>query len=586
MNKVSRLRYVKVIALLVVAVVSVFSLVLVLGKGVNAQNASTGQTWIHNFESTPMTCEKICSSKGSKLLIDGCYARDTKKNPKLCTMSSATNCIDYDSSKLITKDYSTACCCEGTNFKRCTSTDGDNPFVKGTTNDGQGTKVTDKCNGNEIIDYKCNASGDVQNMNGYICPNGCNDGACVKAPVEEPTPECTDSDNGKDYSVKGETADFGNTRKDSCFDSNTVTEFYCEQAEGQTRPSRAAEQKICEYGCNDGACVAEPNEEDLDRIENQKKIQELITGAKGMTGMLNSINVMQRAFIQLAGQGVAMPEELAQTIARVKELGPEMNDFKNRNAENVTDEEAATLTDNASELCEIGPTLQEWGDQIPSFLQLGAKMKQMTKDLKKAKSDVKLAVKAAARSKFGISDKVDELNGAVDALKTTMDDASASTDFDEKDGKFNEFYDQFQDIYDTIGVINALQNTAKAKVEWGKRVKTNARTVSQLTSAGSDVAELATKSDEVKARVAELSSALAKKPIDRDEVKWIFEDLKTLQSGFVDIVDQLRGVKSALPKVQTVKFNTSQFKNFGAFSQFCGVPQQEDNGEEVPDSEK
>lgn len=469
---------------------------------------------------------------------------------------------------------------------QCTDSDGGNDhYVKGVLGGTAGQYVyTDACGSgtnkipkaNHLQEWAC--SGKHVTLENYNCPGGCKDGACVK---EQPKPTCTDSDDGKDYSVKGETTDFGDTRTDSCFDSNTVTEFYCEQAEGQTRPSRGAEQKSCEYGCKDGICAAEPSEEDLDRLEQQKKIQELITGAKGITGMLNAINVMQRAFIQLAQQGIAMPEELAQTIVRAKELGPNMNDFKNKNAENITDDEALTLTDNTNELCELGSTLEEWGDKVPEFLQIGAKMKQMTKDLKKAKSDVKLAVKAAARSKFGISDKVDELNGALEALTVTSDDAMASTDFDGKDGKFNEFYDQFQDIYDTIGVINSLQNTAKAKVEWGKRVKNNASTISKLESAGSDVSELVAKNDEVKAKLDELNPALAKKPIDRDEVKWIFEDLKSRQAEFVDIADQLRGVKSSLPKVQTVKFDASQFKNFGAFSQFCGVPLQDGNEEEI-----
>ncbi|MDP1629666.1 MAG: hypothetical protein Q8L57_03540, partial [bacterium] len=31
-----------------------------------------------------------------------------------------------------------------------------------------------------------------------------------------------------------------------------------EQAAGQTRPSRGAEQKKCEYGCSDGACIPSP----------------------------------------------------------------------------------------------------------------------------------------------------------------------------------------------------------------------------------------------------------------------------------------------------------------------------------------
>ena len=36
--------------------------------------------------------------------------------------------------------------------------------------------------------------------------------------------------------------------------------FYCEQAAGQTRSSRGSGTKKCEYGCKDGACVAEPAE--------------------------------------------------------------------------------------------------------------------------------------------------------------------------------------------------------------------------------------------------------------------------------------------------------------------------------------
>lgn len=582
-------RWAKAIVLIVV-LASVISLALTFGKGgEDAQDkgkdyftsalmpakAVTGQTWIRNIEKTPMTCEQVCASKGSKLLVNGCYAKDANKKPKLCTMSSATKCIDYNSSSLVTNDYSTACCCEGTNFNGCTSTDGDNPFVKGTTSDGHYTTVTDKCNGNEIVDYKCDASGGVQSMNGYVCPNGCKDGACVK----EPAPACTDSDGGKDYFVKGQTADFGDTREDVCFDSNTLTEFYCEQAAGQTRSSRGAEQKECEYGCEDGVCVEEPSEEDLERIETQKQIQELIAGTSGMNSMLNGVKVMENAFKQLVKQGIAMPSDLVETIARVKEISPEITKFQNKKAPDVTDEEAETLSDNLVEVCEIGSTLEEWGNQVPQFFQFGAQMKQMSKDLKKAQSAVKLAVKSAARSKYDIADKGDELNEAIAALKVSNDDAIASTNFDERDWKIDEFYDQFRDIYDTIGVINALQNTANAKLEWGRRVKDNVKTISaisKLEGAESGVEELTAKNDEVKAKVDELNVALVAKPLDRDEVKWDFEDLKILQSEFTDIADQLRGANSAIPKVQATKFNTSQFKNFTVFSQFCGVTEEND----------
>lgn len=566
----------------VVALISVIFFALILGKGVNAQTSS--QCTDSDGGNDHYVKGVLSGTAGQYVYTDACGS-GTNKIPK------ANHLQEWDcSGKHVTLENFNcpngckdgACVQKEFSYANCSDTDGGTDyFVKGdfTYDTLRNGKVnghaggTEKCVGNIVEENSCTDGS--PKITRYTCPKGCKDGACI----EEPKVECTDSDNGQNFSVKGTTvgklAGEQGSYVDSCKDDGMLAEYYCEDS---PTPHVVLQDNDCPNGCSDGVCVEEPSEEDLEQIENQKKIQELITGAKGMTGMLNAINVMQRAFMQLAQQGVVMPEELAQTIARVKELGPAMNDFKNRKAENVTDEEAETLTDNVSELCEIGPTLEEWGDKVPQFLQIGAKMKQLSKDLKKAKSDVKLAVKAAARSKFGISDKVDELNGAFEALKVTSDDAIASTDFDEKDGKINEFYDQFQDIYDTIGVINALQNTAKAKTEWGRRLKTNTNTISQLSkNAELDVSELVAKNDEIKTKVDELSPALAKKPIDRDEVKWIFEDLKARQSEFIDIADQLSGVKSALPKVQAVKFDTSQFKNFSAFSQFCGVSNE--NGE-------
>lgn len=415
------------------------------------------------------------------------------------------------------------------------------------------------------------------------CPNGCKDGACVKESAEEPTAECTDSDSGSDYFTKGTVKTSASplmNYTDICGPGSSeipagheLIEWNCDENGGVIN-----EYYNCPNGCKGGACVSE---EELARIEKQKQIKEMLKGISGMSGLIRGLNVMEKAFQQVAKDGVATPAELAQTMARVKEIRPEIVKFQNKKAENITDEAAEMLADNLNELCEIGLTLTEWGEQLPQFLQISARMKQSTKDLKRAKSDVKLAVKAAARSKYGLSDKVEELNGAIEALKTTLDDAVEIISLDEKGEKINEFYDQFQDIYDAIGVINALQNVGQARTQWNKRVIENTRIINQLKRAKFDVAELAVMNDEVRAKLDELKTALAKKPLDRDEVKGLFEDLRVFQSEFIDLADQLRGVKSALPKVQAAKIDTAQFKNFGAFSQFCGVPQTNDNGEEV-----
>ncbi|MEK9132169.1 MAG: hypothetical protein AAB606_00460 [Patescibacteria group bacterium] len=470
----------------------------------------------------------------------------------------------------------------------CTDSDGGTDYnVKGTVNfknpsNGSRAEESDFClpaDGKKIgyvAEYYCNSSGAIRID--HKCPNGCKDGACIQ---DQPESTCIDTDGGKDYYTAGrvntvnkigDTVDSG-AYFDTC-DRDTLVERYCTSA---TDSVSLAEGHLCLNGCKDGACIAETpsgeeeeKEEPEDRTEQIKQIQELITGIGGMDRVIRGVNVIEKTFKTLAKQGVDTPSDLSETIARAKEINPEIVKFKNSKAENVTDEEAGTLTDNMNEMCGISSTLEDFGNRVPQFLQLGAKMKQASADLKKAKSDVVRAAKVATRSKFDISDKAEELNGAVDALKTTLDDVGASTDFDEKDYKINEFYDQFQRIYDTIGVINALQNTSKAKVEWTRRVKLNSSTISLLSKkAELDTSELVAKNDEIKAKVDELGVTLVKKPIDRYEIKLVFEDLKSLNTEFIYIADQLSGINSALPKVKVAKFDTSQFKKTGAFSQFC-----------------
>jgi len=318
----------------------------------------------------------------------------------------------------------------------------------------------DVCSNNILKEMYCASATDSRvSSENYTCPNGCKDGACVEAPAEEPpAEECVDSDNGRDYFVKGETTD-GATREDVCRDAKTLVEFYCEQARGQKRPTRGAEEKKCEYGCEDGACKEAPSEDELARIE---KLKGIIVNIGGVNGMIKGMAVIEGAFRQIAKDGVVMPEDLKQTVAKVKEVRPEIMKFRNKKAENLTSEQAEALTGYASEMCGAGATLEEWGGRLPQYLLLSAKMKRVSKDLKQAKIDAGRTVKIALSSKYGLSDKAEELNEAVEALQTISNDFIATDDLDEKDRKMNEFYNQFQSIYNMIWTINALQNAGQA----------------------------------------------------------------------------------------------------------------------------
>ena len=91
----------------------------------------------------------------------------------------------------------------------------------------------------------------------HICPQGCVDGVCVK----EPEQLCTDSDvtnefpGGKNYFVKGKVSAInmvGGSGWDTCYDSTTVREFYCEN-----KYYSVEDRHSCPQGCVDGVCVRE-----------------------------------------------------------------------------------------------------------------------------------------------------------------------------------------------------------------------------------------------------------------------------------------------------------------------------------------
>lgn len=100
----------------------------------------------------------------------------------------------------------------------------------------------------------------------YPCSHGCTNGACIPAtpavPLnqetraraesvapEDTTPNCTDSDGGKDYYVKGTTY-LGNTPNvDVCSNSSVLWEYSCDDAN-----TFRSESYSCPNGCDDGAC--------------------------------------------------------------------------------------------------------------------------------------------------------------------------------------------------------------------------------------------------------------------------------------------------------------------------------------------
>lgn len=122
----------------------------------------------------------------------------------------------------------------------------------------------DVCDGEYLTERICvDATDNSKNFVKYKCPNGCEDGVCISII------NCTDTDGGKDYYVRGITSGIYAHNKgpivinDYClcgediepYECKKILEWYCD-VDGYVNST----ESICPYGCQEGVCL---NETDL-----------------------------------------------------------------------------------------------------------------------------------------------------------------------------------------------------------------------------------------------------------------------------------------------------------------------------------
>jgi hypothetical protein len=142
---------------------------------------------------------------------------------------------------------------------KCTDTDGgEDYFVKGKCTGNKGA-FDDGCfNSTFLREAICGRNHPDCTFLGKNCPNGCQDGACVKAQ------KCTDTDGGEDYFVKGKCTGNKGAFDDGCFNSTFLREAIC----GRNHPDCTFLGKNCPNGCQDGACLQAQNTTCIDYDKN------------------------------------------------------------------------------------------------------------------------------------------------------------------------------------------------------------------------------------------------------------------------------------------------------------------------------
>jgi hypothetical protein len=127
----------------------------------------------------------------------------------------------------------------------CSDTDGGiEEDEKGTVTAG-GRSLSDECAGPDSVKENYCEDGRPESKT-VECGAGeqCAGGECVQRP-------CSDSDGGKDASVKGTVSKGSQSSTDSCADSDSVKEYFCAAGDVQT------ENVDCPsgFGCDEGRCV-------------------------------------------------------------------------------------------------------------------------------------------------------------------------------------------------------------------------------------------------------------------------------------------------------------------------------------------
>lgn len=127
----------------------------------------------------------------------------------------------------------------------CTDTDGGNyVYEKGTTTSDAGTYIDYCLDTSTVKEYYCSGTTIIDASlycgSSYVCSNG----ACVTA-------VCTDSDGGRDENEFGTTTRGAYSERDTCYDSDTVNEYYCN---GDLMAGIKIDCDSDEV-CSDGVCV-------------------------------------------------------------------------------------------------------------------------------------------------------------------------------------------------------------------------------------------------------------------------------------------------------------------------------------------
>lgn len=192
------------------------------------ERTKSGSCYDYCIDTPGSTCQKGYPNCGYTKLVYTCGSGDSVDDG-----GSEDYCVDFDGYDYYDSSYA----------------------IKGSS------KKTDKCDGDVLIEAICTGSDyNTLSTERYNCPGTCSNGKCVT----KSTYFCVDYDDGKDYTHKSSLALYRNGAlykkyNDECINSNELKEFF--EDEDSCKDGIVPYVKAtCTYGCEDGECKSQPEE--------------------------------------------------------------------------------------------------------------------------------------------------------------------------------------------------------------------------------------------------------------------------------------------------------------------------------------
>jgi hypothetical protein len=159
---------------------------------------------------------------------------------------------------------------------------------------GSRYRYNDNCySSTGLSEYYC--GGSYAAVMGYICPNGCNNGACIVQNQTHNT--CTDSDGGLNYYNNGTASDnSGHTGTDFCGNGpNNLSEYYCDSGHVSQL------YYLCPqgYACSYGECVIGNQTQNNACVDTDSGINHYVKG----TTTNNTLSRQDECFIKYYTNG-------------------------------------------------------------------------------------------------------------------------------------------------------------------------------------------------------------------------------------------------------------------------------------------